>query len=127
MDRADRLQQFLAEHTLQLVSECARLQRTHGLHIPSVGCQDDNAGLWKRLADGFNGVDSSIVGQLEVHERNVGKVSLKALDSFARSARLSDNLHVGLVGDHGGYTFPYGGMIVNDENTDTLSHGHRCE
>ena len=72
-------------------------------------------------ADGLNRSDTIHFRHLQIHERDVGSMTLKALDCLDAVFCLSDDRHVGFTVDHRYDAFAHQRMIVDDENADSLA------
>ena len=63
--------------------------------------REDDARIVVELTDGSNRVDAPHIGQLQVHQRDVGRVLSVLRDRFATRRDGIDNGHIGLaVDDH---------------------------
>jgi hypothetical protein len=88
--------QLRAQHTLEKISGGSRLEGPQGLHVASVGGEDNDASGGPLLANRCDGVDSVGLGHAQIHERDVGAVSSETGDGLVAICRLGHYGHVGL-------------------------------
>jgi hypothetical protein len=71
-DRADDVQEFLANHAFGNVPLRARIHRFSNVGIAFVGAENDYFGVRKFRSDRADRIKTAHIGQAEIHERDIG-------------------------------------------------------
>src|SRR5271170_962003 len=99
MHLADGVDELLSRHALEQVCLGPGLERALDLGISFKGREHNHARIGELGTYGDHCIDPANVRQPEVHERDVGPVLTKALDSLLPGGSLRNQQHVGLISD----------------------------
>jgi hypothetical protein len=94
MHIANRSNQFLAEHRLEKVANCAGLERSRGLDVPAIRRQHNAPRTRAEFADLMNCIDAVHRRHLQIHQRDVWLVPHESLDRFNSVASFCNKDHV---------------------------------
>src|SRR3954466_6297343 len=112
MHSANRLQQFLSQHTLQQVTPGSGFESAKDLEIPRIGCQDDNSCVGELAANRADGVDTAHLRHLQIHERDVRTVFSELFERLTSVRSFPNQLYVRLSVDQHSNAFAKQRMIV---------------
>jgi hypothetical protein len=87
------------------------------LDVSFKGRQHDHAGVCELRANGNHGVDTTDVGQSQVHERDVRPMLPVTPDSLMAGCSLGNQQHIRFVPDHRRNALPHQRVIVDTENS----------
>jgi len=85
--------------------------------------ENDNAGVWRAGEDRGGRDEAAAVGQVVVHDDDVGGESKACGDAAGHAVGGSDTAQVGFTIEGTGEQFGEDGVVVDDENANLLRRG----
>src|SRR5215467_13618587 len=123
MNSTDRVQKLLPHQSLQYIGLSASFQSSLSEHVAAVGGQNNNPRLPEFATNGNYGVYATHTRHLQVHQSDIRTMGPELGNRFVAIGCLSNEFHVGLIGDEGGDPFAKESVVVSRENANKIRTG----
>jgi hypothetical protein len=124
MNRPDRMREFLANHTLHYIASRARSESALDIYVTFKRGENNGASSGSESKHVANQIETGGVAKTKVDQSYIRVEVSKHAKTLSARTRCTDDLHVRLHRDNADQSVADDGVIVNAQDSDSLSFRH---